>query len=55
MSNTYFLDIRKILDRLVKDSEIMPEERVILLRLMEAYIAKIREELEDELAKGEGA
>jgi hypothetical protein len=52
MDNAYFHEARKIIEKLARDEELMLEERLILLKLVEGYIAKVTEDLEDELAKG---
>ena len=53
MDNAYFQEAREIVDKLARDKELMLQERLILLKLVEGYIAKVTEDLEDELAKGE--
>lgn len=54
MGNPYFLDVKAILDKLANDQKLMLEEKIILLRLVEGYIAKVVKELEDKLAQDEG-
>lgn len=45
MNNIYFLDVKGIIDKLAKDQELMLEERLILLSLVEGYVAKVMKEL----------
>lgn len=49
MAKNYFLDVKQIIDTLSEDKEPMLEEKLVLLQLMDSYIARIMEGLEKKL------
>jgi hypothetical protein len=57
MPHSYIPDVKKILDDLSTDVELIFEERLILLAIVADYITRLTMKLEDELAretKGQG-
>lgn len=58
MPHTYIPDVKAIIDALSTDVNLIPEEKLILLRLIAEYVNKITEQLElqiDATPGGEGS
>jgi hypothetical protein len=53
MPNTHLRSVLEAVDVLSRDEDLMREEKIILLNLMEYYIATRRQELEDGIPNGE--